>query len=287
MKYYRIILFGLILSGWLFGLPCSYAQTLKLPVRKANALSGTAFARLIADSSLSLAAREKIIYKAIKKGNIPGFLRKIVEIRKELTVNETKYILLFYTLPDYLAIGSDTDFFYIPMTPVLAQRIANRLHCSLPTKKMVDLIYERATLKLVPLPIPPTAAMVTVPVFEQHNQMVREQLKAHTSAHQQGALTAGNKKDIIISNTIYTEKTPKVVIYGWHQLNGKAIQPVYNKHTHTWADYSHGVRLIQQSIWLNGKKTSLSAVLADKELHVLLSDEGQIERPFYPVLKYE
>ncbi|MEJ5995868.1 hypothetical protein WG904_15670 [Pedobacter sp. Du54] len=260
----------------------SFAQKLKLTSRKAAALTGTAFANSISDSTLSLAEREKIIYQEIKNGNVPDFLRKLSLVEYELSIEGIKYKVSYFSLPDYMAIGGNDDYFYIPMTPILAQRVANLLKCSLPTKKIVDLIDEQAKIKLAPNPIPPTKAMTTVPVFITHNLMIRQQLVPYITRHNQSELTSGNKKDIIVSNKIYTEKTPKVVIYGWHQLNGKAIQPVYNKHSNTWADYSHGVRLIQNKIIINNKKTTLQKVLADRKLCVLLSDEGVIEKAFYP-----
>ncbi|MFD0941219.1 hypothetical protein [Pedobacter boryungensis] len=262
------------------------AQELKLTYRKADALGGKAFANSIIDSNLNLADRENIIYKEIKSGNIPDFLRKLKRISYSSKINNLEYSIDFFVLPDYMAIGSDEDYIYIPMTPVLAQRVASLLKCSLPTRKMVDLIYQNATIKLEPQPIPPTKAMTTVPIFITHNEIVRTQLKPYLTQHNGSELTAGNKKDIVISNKIYTEKTPKVVIYGWHKLDGKAIQPLYNKHTNMWADYSHGIRLIQNKVWVNGKKTTLAKVLVDSILNQLLSDEGIIAKSYYPITEY-
>lgn len=262
------------------------AQHLKLPRRKADALSGKAFALSIADSSLSLVKREQLIYKEIKKGNVPDFLRALKKVSDTIEIaglGSTQ--ISYHVLPDYFAIGSNADFFYIPMTPILAQKIAQVSKASLPTRKMVDRIYQTATIKLEPAPIPPTKAMTSVPAFIKHDEMVKAQLLASFKQHQSGELTAGNKKDIVISNKIYGEKTPRVVIYGWHKLDGKAIQPLYNKHINTWADYSHGVRLIQNKVFVNGKKTSLKQVLADPILYPLLSDEGVITKAYYPIFK--
>lgn len=261
------------------------AQELKLKVRKANALGGHAFANSIADSTLSLVDREEKIYQEIKNGNVPAFLRRLTKLNHTLTVDGKTHVIGFYVLPDYLAIGSNDDFVYMPMTPILAQRVANLLKCALPTRKMVDLIYQNASIKLAPQPIPPTKAMTTVPIFIAHNDLVNSSLFPFLADHTKSALTAGNKKDIVISNKIYGEPTPRVVIYGWHKLDGKAIQPLYNKHVNTWADYSHGVRLIQRKIWLDNRKTTLQKVLADPKYSVLLSDEGPILTNAYPIVK--
>lgn len=261
----------------------TFAQEIKLRKRKPSALTGSEFAISIADTSLSLLDREKRIYKEIKNGNIPSFLRKLDPIQIEKVIDTKIYKLEIYVLPDYLSIGTDSNFFYIPTTPMLAQQIADLTNAVLPTKKMVDEIYANAKIKLEPKPITPSKAMTTVPVFIDHNKIVVEQLENYKQQHLHSELTAGNKKDIIISNKIYGQPTPRVVIYGWHRLNGRAIQPVYNKHTNTWADYSHGVRLISNVGYLNGKQIKLTDLLKDPTLHELLSDEGVIEKAKYPL----
>ncbi|RWU10394.1 hypothetical protein [Pedobacter chitinilyticus] len=261
----------------------AFAQELKLKKRKADALTGSQFSKLIVDTNISLSAREEMIWQEVKNGNIPSFLRKLSPIEINKVIDIKNYQLIIYTTSDYLSIGTDTDYIYMPTTPMLAQRIANLTHTLLPTKSMVDEIYRQAIIKLEPQPIPPTKAMTTVPVFRMHHEIVQKQLQALGSNYKQGSLTAGNKKDIIISNKIYRQATPRVVIYGWHKLDGKAIQPVYNKHTNTWADYSHGVRLISNIGYLNGKKIKLTDLLKDPILHELLSDEGMIMEAKYPI----
>ncbi|TCD28153.1 hypothetical protein EZ456_05520 [Pedobacter psychrodurus] len=261
------------------------AQDLHLKKRKKNALAGKEFAMLISDSSLSLSDREKIIFKEIKKGNVPDFLRKLVKIEVDWISDQKTNHISYYVLPDYFAIGTNNDFFYVPMTPILAQKVANLTKCSLPTKLLVDHIYKEAKIKLAPQPILPTKEMTTVRVFIAHTDSILKQLTPLLASHHLGELTAGNKKDIIISNKIYGESTSRVVIYGWHKLDGKAIQPVFNKHTNTWADYSHGIRLIQNSIYINQKKTSLKKALGDVEFCNVFSDEGRIDNPYYPIFK--
>lgn len=257
-----------------------FAQRLKLKPRGAAALTGSEFAAVISDTSLSQAERERLIFRQFKTGNVPDFLRKLVKITDTAKVDGRAVEVTYYATPDYLAIGSSRDYFYCPMTPMLAQRIASLAGCSLPTAKMVDKIYREATVKLVPQPIPPSEAMTTVPVFLQHNRMVQEQRK--TKGGNPGELTAGHKKDIVISSKIYSAGKPRVVIYGWHKPDGKPIQPLYNGHSPEWADYSHGVRLISNTVSVNGREMRLQKILKSPELHSLLSCEGLIATPYYP-----
>ena len=50
--------------------------------------------------------------------------------------------------PDYLAIGSDSDFIRIPMGLETALSVTEHYGFTLPTRKMVDAIYDQAEVKL-------------------------------------------------------------------------------------------------------------------------------------------
>jgi hypothetical protein len=276
MKYLYILIFVLNSST-------SYGQHLKLKSASFQSPSGTEFAKSIRDNSLNLADRELLILGEIRSGNIPAFYRQLVEITDTATIAGKMHTIRYFVLPDFLAIGSDTDYFYCPMTPILAQKVANLLNCNLPTRKISDMIYRNAVVKMVPEPIPPSKEMITIPVFEKHNAMVHQQRLLSIGRFPLGSLVAGNKKDVVISNKIHTDKGAlRVVIYGWHNPDGKAIQPLYNGHTPDWADYSHGIRLVQNKVWINGKRYSMQKVLKSPELSILLSDEGAIASPKYP-----
>ncbi|HQS51373.1 MAG: hypothetical protein B7X86_01835 [Sphingobacteriales bacterium 17-39-43] len=277
MKYVLLLFFFILVVD-------CHSQHLKLKKRAANALSGSEFSKSIRDSSLSLEKREEIIFNEIQSGNIPRFYRKLALVRDTAMIMGQLQTIRYYGLPDFLAIGSDSDYFYCPMRPQLAQKIADLLGCSLPTRKISDRIYHTAKVKMMPQPIPPSKAMITVPVFERHTRMVQQQREQSIRQYSLGSLVDGNKKDVVISNKIFNDrKQLRVVIYGWHKPDGKAIQPLHNGHTTDHVDYSHGIRLIQNKLWINGKKSTLRAVLGSETLHPLLSDEGVIKKAYYPV----
>jgi hypothetical protein len=259
------------------------SQTLPLPPREADALSGSQVVAAI--RSLPRDQREERLYQEIVSGNVPEFLRDLVPVAAQATVGSVQRTVTYYVAPDYLAVGSDEDYFLAPMTPLLAQRLADQLDCILPTRLMVNQIYAAAPCKLAPQPIPPSAEMTTVPVFALHDSIVGAQREENPAPL--GTLVGGTKKDVVISNRIYQDLKPAVphpvVIYGWHQLNGVPIQPLYNGHGETYADYSHGIRLVQEEILLDGAPGSLSALLQDAELWRLLSDEGPIAIPRYSI----
>src|SRR5208282_204270 len=254
------------------------AQTISLPPRATNAPGGTDFIKII--STLDFTQREQAVVEQILAGNIPTFQRKFCPINVTNVVEGKTNLATFFAAPDYLAVGSDEDYFLAPISPHAAQRIADQLGCVLPTRKMVDAIYAAAEVKLTPTPIPPSAAMTTVPVFAQINEMIRTQRLANLSSHPLGALVAGHKKDVVISAQL-AGVTNMVAIYGWHQTNGRAIQPLYPGHTAAWVDYSHGIRLVSQNMLVNSETKTVAEVLADPKLCGLISDEGVVTNTRY------
>jgi hypothetical protein len=262
------------------------AQTLNLPPRPSGAMGGDAFAASVA--ALTRDQREEQIFQAVMSGNIPDFLRQLIPMTSTATLGGVPRVARWYVAPEYVAIGSNDDYFLMPMTPLLAQRIADATGCTLPTRKMVDAIYAAASVKVAPIPIPPSGAMITVPVFKQHNDTLRVQRAPLLAAHPLGELVGGHKKDVIISNAITTNLKPTVpkpvVIYGWHQLNGVPIQPLYNGHEQTYADYSHGIRLVQRAAMLDSAAVMIDDILRDPVLWALFSDEGLLANPRYGAL---
>jgi hypothetical protein len=242
--------------------------------RAADSPTGSEFAVRVAP--LDLAARERAIIAEVKRGNVPAFWRKFVEVK----VARADATAVFRVAPDYFAIGTDEDYFLIPMTPMTSQTIADQLGCILPTRKIVDEIWRAAALKLVPAPIPPSPVMVTVPVFVEHNATVRAQRTKALPAHPLGTLVAGHKKDVVITPQL-AAAPGKVAIYGWHRADEQPIQPLHLGHTANWVDYSHGVRFVARDMTVNGAPTTVEAVLADSALCPLLSDEGPITKPRY------
>lgn len=247
----------------------------RIPSRPGNAVTGT---RFISDiSALSLAGREARIAREITAGNIPDFLRVFAPVTVSTVVDGTVHTATFEVTPDYLCVGSDTDFVRMPMTPATAQTIADRFRCILPTRKMVDAVYEQAAVRLAPSPISPdTTDITSVSTFYRHHQMIETQRAGNAT----GPLLAGIKKDVVLTTRLI-DRPGKVAIYGWHRLGGAPIQPLYLGHVDWYVDYSHGVRLVRNRMILDGRHTSVAAVLAHPVLHVLLSDEGPVNRPYY------
>src|SRR5688572_25493385 len=86
---------------------------LRLPPRAADALAGSKFAKQI--EPLSSAEREAAILREVTRGNVPEFLRSLKAI--EVTAADAQGVnhrAIYFVTPDYLAVGSDADFFRVP-----------------------------------------------------------------------------------------------------------------------------------------------------------------------------
>ena len=244
----------------------------KIPPRPANAIGGKAFMERIAP--LSREEREQAIFEELAAGNVPAFLRTF----KQVPIAAGDVTGTIEVAPDYLAVGSDDDFVRLPMTPQTAQRLADRFGAVLPTRKMVDAIDAVAEVRLAPQPL--TEDRESVAAFVLSNDKIETQRK--TQKQPLGALTTGGKKDIVVSKRIY-ERPDRLVIYGWRQLNGQPIQPLTNVHVDWYVDYSHGVRLVNDEIVIYGQPQKIADLLRGNERAAIVSDEGSIDPPRYPL----
>ncbi len=97
-----------------------------------------------------------------------------------------------------------------------------------------------------------------------------------------GLLTVGIKKDIVLTPRIF-ERPERLAIYGWRQLDGQPIQPLTIVHWNRYVDYSHGARLVLNSIELDGRSMRITELLANSAWCGLLSDEGPMNPLGYPL----
>lgn len=256
------VVFFIILSS------CSTSRRMDWPLWKGAlpATTGTAFYQSVA--AVKWQERDSLAKQEILAGNLPPFLRKFVRINLSLTDSVTgkKIRAFYYVAPDYISLGTDDDWARIPLTPMAAQVIADSFHCFLPTRKMVNDIYEQAAVKLIPVPM--YAFRDSSVTMWQHHLIVEGQRKGRRG------LIAGIKKDVVLSGKITRDARPnREAIYGWHKPDGKPIQPLYTGHINWWVDYSHGIRLVYRTIWVNGKPMDYTDVLKNPVLQKLLCDE--------------
>jgi hypothetical protein len=110
-----------------------------IPHRTADAPAGSEFARRI--QSLSGPQRDAEVRSEVLSGNVPQFLRHLAPVTVRNADSAHPVEITVCVLPDYLAVGSDKDFVYVPLGLEAALDIAEQFGFDLPTPKLVDAIY--------------------------------------------------------------------------------------------------------------------------------------------------
>jgi len=254
---------------------CSNRLARDIPRRSRGASGGTAFATSI--ESLSGTSRDTAIAREVLAGNIPDFLRELAPVNfTGVLPNGRRAQVTICVTPDYLALGSERDFVRVPLGLRAATRIAERFDMLLPTSRMVDAIYRNAQLRLPPRPMDPGPQMTSTAYLLRHNATIEKQ--RNSAGAPAGTLISGHKKDLVLTNRI-TKRQGRVAIYGWHRPSGNPIQPLSTVHGAEYADYSHGIRLVSKTAYVNGRAVNLRDMLADPRYASLVSKEGPIAGP--------
>lgn len=168
---------------------------------------------------------------------------------------------------DYLR----ADGIRVPLTPAAAQRAADRFNAILPTPTLVTAIWRAAPIKVAPRPMTPHGAATrdSWALAQEHDAIVNQQI-----AGRQG-LVAGHFKDIV-SGPAIGRNPGKVIIFGWHRLDGTPIQSASAVHGSFYRDYSHGTRLVSRTAHVNGVAVPIETIFADPTLSRLVSSEGPL-----------
>lgn len=235
---------------------------------------GSAFVRRLV--GLGGDARDRAIRDELLAGNLPSFLRRPVPVTVSTQEEGRRVVrVTVCVLPDYLAVGSDADHVRVPMGLPSALAVARELGFTLPTRRLVDAIHAQAQVRLTPQPLPPGPQMASTETFVRHDTLVRAQRGAVDAPPT--ALTAGHKKDLVLTRRLW-EVPGRLALYGWHRPQGAPIQPLSLVHGERYADYSHGIRLVGTTVFVDGRPKSIFEALRDATLSRALSDEGPLQR---------
>lgn len=262
-------------AGFAAANPCPNPLSGNIPKRVGQAPSGTELMEALRQTRGR--QRDDAVVRQVLSGNVPEFMRALVPVDLSGTqANGESVVVTICVTPEYLAVGDDRDFVRVPVGLAAAARVASEFGFLLPTTKMVDAIYSQARLRLTPRPMKPTSQMESTDYLLQHNRTLQAQRSETRSSL--ADLTGGQKKDIVLTNRLRS-KPGRVAIYGWHRANGRPIQPLSTVHGAQYADYSHGVRLVSQTAFINGKAVDLAAIMESRELANVVSNEGPIANP--------
>ena len=178
-------------------------------------------------------------------------------------------------LPDYLAIGSNEDFVYIPMNGITFGLICAAWGGSPPTKKIVSFTHKYAK-RIDFRPMTPTQgfpydhSMMHTDRYVIYNGWCK---KAREKAGVKlGELVSGHKKDVILDPYLEEVQWKKVGVFGGYI----GTRPIHNfeGHSHLWSykDYSHGCRVVDQEVvFEDGSIDTVKNILEDKNRFRLLN----------------
>jgi hypothetical protein len=230
-----------------------------------DTLTGTRFFQLA--KSYNWQQRDSLAMVYFKAGAVPHWWKRFTKVSvKSADSNGKVHQLHYWVSPDYFAVGTNDDWVRVPITPMAAQTMMDVIDCIFPTRKMVDQIHMAAKLKLAPVPM--YAFRDSGITMYQHHLIVEGQRKLRKG------LISGIKKDVVTTYKLqYGPKTNRVAIYGWHQPNGKPIQPLYTGHVNWYVDYSHGIRFVYNRVRSDNKNALMTQLLADPQWAKMLCDE--------------
>ena len=272
MKLFRILLHVMPFSlGCLLLTACFSANRGYHPSNNPTATRLTGSAFFAWANTQPRAVWDSMAVEQIVSGNYPSHVFRWVTIHTQIQVDSVTTLRASYQVTsDYLSIGTDADWSRVPLTAMAAQQLADSFQCFLPTRKIVDDIYQAAQVKLAPMPM---FAFRDSPVTMYQHHLIIEGLR-----NGRKGLIAGIKKDVVIAALLTRSAKPnRIAIYGWHQLNGKPIQPLYAGHVNWYVDYSHGVRLVKRTIQINGRPYDYIQVMQDPLLRKLICDEADCD----------
>lgn len=218
--------------------------------------------------------REERIFQAVQRGDI-------VHAWTPIPVEHGNHHGVVYVSSDSLGVGEPDDFVRVTVNAMTEQRIADAMDAMLLTPRVCDLIYQKATTKLLPCRQSPDAQMSNTRRMVQHSREVDEQKRAFGEA----GLCADPGKDWVLTNKLLWVPG-RAANYGWHDpgsrhttsVRGQRVwQPLFETRPHDLkhVDYSQTVRLMRRTMVLDGAEVPVDRVLSDPGLFRLLSSEDQ------------
>jgi hypothetical protein len=247
--------------------------------------------QLIKEKKGYLEERENILLEEYLSGNIPHFLRTM----QPVPFKNNGSTVVVYCLPDYLCLGSDDDFVHTPMSPVLAQKIADAWGLQMPTIDMVDAVRRESQVKLDFRAMTPTGgfprdeSMMYTERWPIHTAWFKTDMVAHTG--RLGQLVSGHKKDLVVHPWLLKDRFHHCGIHGAYFGNDIPIHNFeYNQTAHElmYKDYSHGARLFWPMVYVTNEGGAAEAgyTIAERvmsEEYKPLSQQRFVAEPRYPV----
>ncbi len=157
---------------------------------------------------------KEFLTQVVRKRNIPDFLRTFVAVTREGAVPDVQFSVTFYVAPDFMAVGSDSDYVRIPLCAVGAQWVADQLGCALSTGYMTLRCYLKARHQLVYQGLDGTE-LVSSEYIQRHHAGITAKINAIRDGDDcaGGMLLSGHSKEIVIGTQMH-EASRYVLFWG-------------------------------------------------------------------------
>lgn len=239
------------------------------PLLPGAAETGSQFVARIA--RLSENARETAIFDAVVAGKTPAAFRRLFAV----PVAAGGHQGVVYVTGWHLAVGTDEDPLHAPVKVQTAQRIANALGMLLPTRFVVDATERAPGVTIISIS-PFSSARSSTATYAQSSAAIERKRAGRT-----GALR-GYAKDYLTAPTI-ARHPGKFRLYGARWGSGARVQGDEWPHSYSYVDYSQIPSFMAPRMLVDGQEMATEEVLRHPELHRLVSSEGPITNPRYPV----
>ncbi len=187
-----------------------------------------ATAILARTQGMSQMAREREFVALIQRGNVPLSTWDMVPIRYGLSA-----------MADFLAVGTDGDFMWVPLTPMAAMEVLAPRGMRLPHRDEADAIFAAARAQ---------SGFVPFQAFSPMHGQTRWGNTAIASTRQRLEVERAGRKGLLDGHKKYVlghavvNGEGRVIIYGGHTYDGASVQPYSTVHADSYLDYSHGIR---------------------------------------------
>lgn len=229
----ELIFGGIVLGAWLLWpkradasaaepVPASPLAPLLPP--SADGREG-ASAIMIRTARMSQHAREQEFLRLIRLNNVPSWTWNTVDIGGGKRVTK-----------DFLSIGHDEDFMWIPLTPSAATQLLIEHGLRLPNRAEAEATYAYARAN---------GGFLAFQSFSPErgqtrwgNTAVSQSAQKIKNTMTQAAPVFDGHKKYVLGRT----NEGKVIIFGGHHADGGQVQPYSTLHDESYLDYSHGIR---------------------------------------------
>ena len=216
----------------------------------------------------------------------------------DVTVVDGADTAVFGIASDVLSVGSFEDHLRLPLTPGVAQSIANLSGALLTTPWLEYVLWRAAPMKLSPTAMVPNQG-ANLEQYAAHSRIIDDELRSRGVTP--GTLIGGIKKGVVVANFY---KAGKVLLFGWYRpepdvfddgkqmgaIGRQPVQPKSNVHGDFYVDYSHGIRLVRPTCIVNGQRMETAALYQHPTLYKLANPDsvnppgqrGPIRVPRYP-----